>query len=216
MGPHPIDDGTVVVVSENLWLRMIEDNPGHSSWYIERFRTMAAEGADLDGEARFVDAMVPRGARVLDAGCGPGRVGGRLAQLGHTVVGVDLDPELIAAAEADHRGPTWLTGDLATLDLPAAGHPEPFDAIVCAGNVLTFLDPRTRGAVLERLGAHLAPTGRLAVGFGAGRGYEFDAFDSDARAAGLRIDLRLATWHLHPFDDASDFLVAVLSRPPTG
>ena len=36
---------------------MIEEKPGHSDWYIERFRTMAAEGHDLDGEARFVDAM---------------------------------------------------------------------------------------------------------------------------------------------------------------
>lgn len=51
--------------------------PGHSQWYIERFRTMAREGADLEGEARLIDAMVARGSRILDAGCGPGRVGGR-------------------------------------------------------------------------------------------------------------------------------------------
>lgn len=85
-------------MSENGWLRMIEENPDHSAWYVERFRSMAADGHDLDGEARFVDAMVRRGARVLDAGCGPGRVGGRLAALGHQVVGVDIDPHLIAAA----------------------------------------------------------------------------------------------------------------------
>lgn len=40
-----------------------DTKPGHSQWYIERFRTMAADGADLVGEARLVDAMVPRGAR---------------------------------------------------------------------------------------------------------------------------------------------------------
>lgn len=196
----------------NRWLKMIEDNPGHSAWYIERFRSMAAEGADLDGEARLVDAMVGRGARVLDAGCGPGRVGGRLAALGHTVVGVDIDPALIAAAEADHPGSTWLTADLATLDLPAAGVDGPFDVIVCAGNVVTFLDPATRGDVLVRFAVHLAPTGRAVVGFGAGRGYEFDEFAADVDAAGLRIDLRLSSWHLHAFDDSSDFVVAVLSR----
>jgi 2-polyprenyl-3-methyl-5-hydroxy-6-metoxy-1,4-benzoquinol methylase len=60
-------------MGDNGWLRMIEENPGHSAWYIERFRSMAAQGRDLDGEARLVDAMVPRSARVLDAGCGPGR-----------------------------------------------------------------------------------------------------------------------------------------------
>lgn len=191
---------------------MIEENPEHSAWYIERFRKMAAEGADLHGEARFVDAMAARGSRILDAGCGPGRVGARLAELGHTVVGVDLDPALIAAAQADHPGPTWLTADLASFDLPSAGIAEPFDVIVCAGNVMTFLDPATRQDVLGRFVAHLAPGGRIAVGFGGGRGYEFSDFETDALASGLRVDLRLSTWHLHPFDETSDFLVAVLSR----
>lgn len=195
----------------NRWLQRIEQNPGHSTWYIERFRSMAAEGADLDGEARFVDAMVGRGARVLDAGCGPGRVGGRLAQLGHTVVGVDIDPALIAAAETDHPGPVWLTGDLSGLDLPALGIVEPFDVIVCAGNVMTFLDPTTRRAVLERFAAHLAPAGRVVIGFGSGRDYEFAEFDDDVAAAGLVFELRLSSWHLHPFTASSDFVVAVVS-----
>lgn len=176
---------------------------------------MAAEGHDLDGEARFVDAMVPRGARILDAGCGPGRVGGRLAALGHHVVGVDIDPELIAAAEAEHPGATWLARDLAELDLPSEGIAEGFDAIVAAGNVLPFLDPGTRRDVLHRLAAHLGPDGRLAVGFGAGRGYDFDDFSADAASVGLHEQLRLATWDLRPFSAASAFLVAVLARPLT-
>ncbi len=198
-------------MSDNGWLRMIEENPGHSAWYIERFRKMAAEGRDLDGEARFVDAMVPRGARILDAGCGPGRVGGRLAALGHHVVGVDIDPELIAAAEADHPGATWLARDLSVLDLAADGISEPFDVIVSAGNVMTFLDPATRRDVLGRLLAHLAPEGRLVVGFGADRGYVFDTFFADAASVGLSDDVRLSSWDLRPFGTASTFLVAVLT-----
>ena len=193
----------------NRWLQMIAENPGHSAWYIERFRNMAAEGADLEGEARFIDTMIPRQARVLDAGCGPGRVGGPLARLGHTVVGVDIDPALIAAAERDHPGPTWLTADLATLDLPSMGIVEPFDAIVCAGNVMTFLDPDTRRLTVTRLAAHLASGGRLTVGFGSDRGYGFDEFVTDAENAGLTVELQLASWDLRPFHDAADFLVAV-------
>lgn len=45
------------------------------SWYVERFRSMAVAGDDLGGETRFLDAMLARHSRVLDAGCGPGRAG---------------------------------------------------------------------------------------------------------------------------------------------
>jgi SAM-dependent methyltransferase len=204
----PRDDDRVV--EQSAWARKSSSDPGHSAAYVERFRTLAAQGMDLFGEARLVDAMLPRGARVLDAGCGPGRVGGYLAEVGHTVVGVDGDPVLIAAAQADHPGPRWIVGDLAELDLPAQGIPEPFDAIVCAGNVMTFLAPSTRREVLRRLRAHLRPDGRAAIGFGAGRGYPFEEFLADARAAGLEPDVLLSTWDLRPYAPDADFLVAVL------
>jgi SAM-dependent methyltransferase len=202
-------------VQENGWLRKLAENPGHSDWYIRRFRDMAARGEDLAGEARLIDAMVPRESRVLDAGCGAGRVGAFLAEAGHDVVGVDLDPALIAAARADHPGPIWLVGDLSVLDLRAAGIPAEFDAgfdvVVCAGNVMSFVAPATRVEILRRFRAHLAGSGRVVVGFGAGRGYEFDDFLADASAAGLVPDLLLSTWDLRPFTPGSDFLVAVLS-----
>ncbi|MCF6507872.1 class I SAM-dependent methyltransferase [Blastococcus sp. MG754426] len=191
---------------------MTQEDPSHSAAYVQRFRTLAEQGMDLVGEARLVDAMLPRGSRVLDAGCGPGRVGAHLHEVGHRVVGVDVDPVLIAAAEQDHPGPRWLVGDLAELDLPAQGIDEPFDAIVSAGNVMAFLAPSTRGAVLRRLRAHIAADGRAAIGFGAGRGYAFDEFLDDARAAGWAPDLLLSTWDLRPFTPDSEFLVAVL-RP---
>ncbi|MCW2740516.1 MAG: class SAM-dependent methyltransferase [Blastococcus sp.] len=200
------------MTEQSAWVRMTQEDPAHSAAYIQRFRDLAAQGTDLVGEARLVDAMLPRGSRVLDAGCGPGRVGGYLAEVGHDVVGVDVDPELIAAAEQDHPGPRWLVGDLALLDLPSLGIPEPFDAIVCAGNVMTFLAPSTRGAVLRGFRAHLRPGGRAVIGFGAGRGYGFDDFLADAASAGWAPDLLLATWDLRPFTPDADFLVAVL-RP---
>ncbi len=187
--------------------------PEHSQWYIERFRRMAAAGADLAGEARMVDAMVARGSRVLDAGCGPGRVGAELAARGHRVVGVDVDPKLIEAAQADHPGPVWLVSDLTELDLAAAGQPEPFDAAVCAGNVMPYLASGTGQRVLERLHAHLRDDGFAVVGFGLDRGYSLASFDDDLARAGFTLEHRFATWDLRPFDDDSAFAVSVLRRP---
>ncbi len=191
------------------WTRIITADPDHSRRYIERFEMMAAAGHDLLGETRTVDAMVPRNARILDAGCGPGRHGGRLEDLGHTVVGVDGDPALIDAARVAHPGATWVVSDLAELDLPARGIEAGFDAILCAGNVVGFLAPSTRVTVLERFGQHLADDGRAVIGFGAGRGYEFADFFRDLESAGLGLELALSTWDLRPYRPGDGFLVAI-------
>jgi SAM-dependent methyltransferase len=200
------------MVEKSEWVKITDENPEHSSWYIERFRAKAAAGEDLSGEARMINAMVPKGSRILDAGCGPGRTGGFLADLGHMVTGVDVDPILIAAAGEDHPGPMWLVRDLAELDLAADGIEANFDIIVSAGNVMAFLAASTRREVLSRLGAHLAEDGRLVVGFGSAREYDFADFFTDVDKAGLTADLKLSTWDLRPFNADSEFLVAILRR----
>lgn len=192
-----------------------ETAPGHSQWYVDRFRSMAAEGADLGGEARLVDAMVAPGSRLLDAGCGTGRTAAVLHARGHRVVGVDADPVLIAAAEADHPGPRWVVADLSEVDLAAHGEREPFDAVVMAGNVMAFVAPGTEVDVLARLAAHLRPDGLLLVGFGTDRGYALRDFDDHAAAAGLQHEHRFATWDLRPWHDRADFAVTVLRLPAT-
>lgn len=193
-----------------------DTSEGHSEWYVQRFRTLAAEGADLAGEARLVDAMLPRGACVLDAGCGTGRVAAELHARGHTVVGVDADPALIDAARTDHPGPRWLVADLTELDLPAAGEEQPFDAAVLAGNVMVFIAPGTEAQVLRRVGAHVGADGFVIVGFHVDRNLTLAEFDRAAADAGLVVEHRFATWDLRAWHEGADFAVTVLRHARSG
>ncbi|OMQ14305.1 SAM-dependent methyltransferase, partial [Modestobacter sp. VKM Ac-2676] len=50
------------MTEQSQWVQITQADPEHSARYAERFRALAAQGADLAGEARLVDAFLPRGA----------------------------------------------------------------------------------------------------------------------------------------------------------
>ncbi len=167
---------------------------------------MEAQGQDIHGEARLIDALSERGSRILDAGCGTGRLGGYLLRQGHTVVGTDVDPVLIGHAEAAFPEGTWYVGDLSEDPVAESG----FDLAVSAGNVMGFLAEDGRLSALKNIRESLRNDGRFIVGFGAGRGWGFDNFLELAFEAGFAVDNTFESWDLQPFDDESTFLVAFL------
>lgn len=166
---------------------------------------MAAEGRNVHGEADLVDGLAP--TSVLDAGCGTGRVAVELARRGYDVVGVDLDPTMLAGARNKRPDLTWVVGDLATVDLGRT-----FDVVVLAGNVMIFLAPGSEGAVVANLARHLGPGGALVAGFQLQPGgLDLDVYDAHCRAAGLDHEGRWATWDRRPFD-GGDYAVSVHRR----
>ncbi|MBZ8177746.1 methyltransferase domain-containing protein [Corynebacterium sp. 3HC-13] len=189
------------------WKQILEKNPQHSHTYAARWRRFAEEGRDIDGEARLIDAMVPRGAVILDAGCGTGRVGGYLAKRGHHVTGTDIDEVLLNHARHDFPETHWVQSDLGKDPQPSG----PYDLIVLAGNVVSFIAPEDRRAMFAHLREVLAPHGRCVVGYGAGRGWDFEDFLGTAKESGFIAQHLFSSWDLAPWNSNSSFLVAVLA-----
>ncbi len=188
--------------------------------YAQRFRRIAARGEDIDGEARLVDALARRGSRVLDAGCGTGRVAAALAAAGHQAVGVDVDPILVDRGQEFYPGLPLATLDLTELSpesLGSLGLPTSYDVVVCAGNVMVFVAEDSEPTIIGNLASVLVPGGRLAIGFTTGHtAYTHDDLDRDAAAVGLVREHRFADWELRPWHDGSDWAVSVYTLPSAG
>lgn len=121
---------------------------------------------DLAMVDAFAGAVTASGdPRVLDAGCGAGRMSRYLAERGCLVRGVDLSPSMVALARRDHHDMEFTVGSLADL-------PYPDDQFT--GVMLWYSTIHTPPAGQARLFAEAArvlrPAGYLLVGFQAGEG----------------------------------------------
>ena len=176
-----------------------------SEEYDRRFAERERAGHDVHGEATFVASL--GGRRVLDAGCGTGRVALELARRGLDVVGVDVDPDMLAVARRKAPDLPWHLADLAGLDLDPA---EPFDVVVMAGNVMIFVEPGTEQAVVSSLARHLAPGGLLVAGFELLPGrLPLATYDEVCARAGLELRHRFATWDRDRWVEGGDYAVSV-------
>lgn len=170
--------------------------------YQQRFDDLARSGVDVHGEVEFVMQFGPD--TVLDAGCGTGRVARELARRGVDVVGVDVDPSMIATARRLSPELTWMVADLTELELRRR-----FDLVVMAGNVPLFTPPGTEATVVEACSRHVGEAGHLVAGFSLDRGYDLERYDQDCVRAGLVLDGRYATWSGEPWVAGGAYAVSV-------
>jgi SAM-dependent methyltransferase len=105
------------------------------------------------------------GGRVLDAGCGAGRMSRYLTERGCRVEGVDLSPGMVAMARRDHPDLVFVVGSLTDL---------PYRDGTFAGVLVWYSIIHTPPAGQARLFAEVArvlrPGGHVLVGFQSGEG----------------------------------------------
>jgi len=94
-------------------------------------------------------------ARLLELGCGTGRLTRRLIGPGRHVTAVDDSADMLAALPSEA---TAVCGDIARLDLA-----DRFDGAVLASGLVNHPDASVRAAFLGAAHRHLVPGGRLFV-----------------------------------------------------
>lgn len=134
-------------------------------------RSGGAEFADPDVVAAYVHrpaypdglierllALAPKAGRVLDLGCGPGKLAAALAPRVDEVLAVDPSPAMLALARtrdgARHGNIRWLCARAEDLDLEPPLH------LAVAGAAIHWIDP---AILFPKLARALAPGAPIAV-----------------------------------------------------
>ncbi len=125
--------------------------------YLQDYRSRLLNPAEVLIFVRYGSHL---SRRVLEIGCGAGRVLGYLAELAEQADGIDIAPSMVEYCRQSFPTARVRVGDLRGLGDCLNGR---FNMIVAADNVLDVLDDGQRRKVLkELLEQHLAPGGLLA------------------------------------------------------
>jgi SAM-dependent methyltransferase len=130
--------------------------------YFERFGAeLAAKPLDRAMLAGFAELVLAAGGGpVADIGCGSGRVSAHLERLGLSVSGIDLSPEMIAAARRRYPGLRFEVGSMLSLELPDGS----LGGVLAWYSTIHIPDERLPEVFAEFYRV-LAPGGYLQLGF---------------------------------------------------
>jgi SAM-dependent methyltransferase len=157
--------------------------------YADHFRSTEPElPVELAMVAHFA-SLLPGEKRVLDAGCGAGRMMPVLAGHGCRVEGVDLSPEMVRRSRRDHAAYPAQVASIADLPFPDGS----FDGVFSWYSTIHGPDEGL-APVLREARRVLRPAGLLLVAFQAGEGVR-DVSDNYRRRGH---DIVLYRWNRTP------------------
>ncbi|HLF71311.1 MAG TPA: class I SAM-dependent methyltransferase [Dehalococcoidia bacterium] len=177
-----------------------------SEYYLDR-RVAEAYDRDLGRQSDTVDDIPfyvelareasVRGEKVLELGCGTGRVTIPIAEAGVGVAGLDSSPAMLEIARSkapDASNPRWVEADMRDFDLG-----ERFGLIIIPFRSFQhLLTEPDQLACLERVREHLLPGGRFALNIfnPDPRLLELAKRDVDPRSFISRVERRMRLRHV--------------------
>lgn len=155
---EPRTDGEPLSVGHGITVPASGWSFGGNVWrHFDRHIRASVPGYDLVHETilDLAQGFLAPGKRACDLGCSTGTLTARLASEfgGVEVLGVDIEPSMIAAAKRlSSERPQYHCGDVREIELPRL-------EFACACYTLMFLPPSDRLEVLRRVYAALCPGG---------------------------------------------------------
>lgn len=105
-------------------------------------------------EPELIHREIGEDAEILELGCGSGRITHPLIALGHRVVAVDFNPEMLELIE----GAETVEARIQDLDLHRT-----FGCVLMMSNLINNHDPSERLALLRACRRHVAPNGVVLI-----------------------------------------------------
>lgn len=100
---------------------------------------------------------VKTGDRVLDVGCGSGRLYGALSEKKISYIGIDQSEKMIEIARKEHPDAEFLVGDMTAIPFPDAE----FDAVFCVAAFHHLSSESARKKTLLEMKRVLKPSGKI-------------------------------------------------------
>ncbi len=156
------DDMLKLLRKPALWQRSDElfwDDPHISEMMLAahldpNFDAASRKPEFIERSVKWLSTVIPRGAKILDLGCGPGLYTMRLSDMGYDVTGVDLSRRSIDYARGKDKKTRYIRQNYLSLD-----ETQTYDAITliyCDYAALTFAERRQ---LLSKVYGMLKPDG---------------------------------------------------------
>lgn len=108
----------------------------------------------------WINSMLPQNAKVLDLGCGPGLYAEQFAELGHSVIGIDINQNSIDYALENAKKKDlkikYIKGSYFEITLD-----EQFDAVIMIYCDMGTHSNENRDKILQQVKKYLKPNGKL-------------------------------------------------------